>query len=188
MSLTLVAYQRQARSTALYPDLNKNFGYPTLGLAGECGEVCEKILDFIEHRTVDFSEVKKEIGDMFWYCASVCSEFRIDMSDYQDLFDEAGPFTVSSADDPSNLHLTNLLSKQVGKICERVKKIYRDKGGVCDNVDQETVHDAMQEVISILVDLSLRFGYSPQEVAQANLDKLASRMARGKIQGDGDNR
>ena len=36
-------YQLLARKTAIYPDQGKNYVYPALGLAGESGEVCEKI-------------------------------------------------------------------------------------------------------------------------------------------------
>ena len=36
-------YQKQARKTAVYPNLGNNFVYPTLGLTGEAGEVAEKI-------------------------------------------------------------------------------------------------------------------------------------------------
>ena len=31
-------YQKKSRKTAIYPDLDKNFVYPTLGLIGEAGE------------------------------------------------------------------------------------------------------------------------------------------------------
>ena len=36
-------YQKQARKTAIYPDLGHNNIYPTLGLVGEAGEVAEKV-------------------------------------------------------------------------------------------------------------------------------------------------
>ena len=36
-------YQKKARETAQYPDLDSNNIYPTLGLVGEAGEVAEKV-------------------------------------------------------------------------------------------------------------------------------------------------
>ena len=36
-------YQEKSRQTAIYPNLGENFIYPSLGLAGETGEVMEKI-------------------------------------------------------------------------------------------------------------------------------------------------
>lgn len=42
-------YQKKARETATYPDAGNNFVYPTLGLAGESGEVAEKIKKVIRN-------------------------------------------------------------------------------------------------------------------------------------------
>ena len=36
-------YQTKARNTAIYPNLDSNIIYPTLGLVGEAGEVAEKV-------------------------------------------------------------------------------------------------------------------------------------------------
>ena len=55
-------YQNSARSTARYPDQGKNPIYPTLGLAGEAGEVAikEYLVDQeIEAQILDF-EIEKE--------------------------------------------------------------------------------------------------------------------------------
>jgi len=41
--MTFEEYQKLSRKTAIYPDAGNNFIYPTLGLAGEAGEVAEKI-------------------------------------------------------------------------------------------------------------------------------------------------
>lgn len=36
-------YQKQSRKTVVYPNPGSNYVYPTLGLAGEAGEVANKI-------------------------------------------------------------------------------------------------------------------------------------------------
>jgi len=41
--MTFEEYQKIFRETAIYPDKNKNFVYPTLGLVGGASEVAEKI-------------------------------------------------------------------------------------------------------------------------------------------------
>ena len=79
-------YQKAARSTAIYP---KEFAviYPTLGLAGEAGEVCEKIKKRIRDWDCDFStgvfkaEITKELGDITWYIANLATDLGISFED-----------------------------------------------------------------------------------------------------------
>ena len=55
-------YQKKSRKTAIYPNADNNFIYPTLGLAGEAGEVAEKIKKVIrDKKGVIDEEKKKEI-------------------------------------------------------------------------------------------------------------------------------
>lgn len=78
-------YQVEARKTAIYPSLGNNLWYPALGLAGEAGEVAEKIKKIyrdgegkvtIEKRV----EIGKELGDVLWYVASIASELKLDLA------------------------------------------------------------------------------------------------------------
>ena len=79
-------YQDNARTTALYPEKGNNICYPALGLAGEAGEVCEKVKKIMRDNdgivtAEKVIELKKELGDVLWYVAALCSEFRISMDD-----------------------------------------------------------------------------------------------------------
>lgn len=72
-------YQKESRKTAVYPEVGKNFVYPTLGLAGEAGEVAEKIKKVlrdkggkIDQETKD--RIQKELGDVLWYVSQLASE------------------------------------------------------------------------------------------------------------------
>ena len=101
-------YQMQARKFAVYPE-RASMTYPALGLAGEAGEVADKVKKIYRDGRDDArfkGEIAKEIGDVLWYCAAL-------------------------ADD---------------------------------------------------------LGFTLQQIAEMNIYKLKSRMAQGKIQGDGDNR
>jgi len=84
--MTFEEYQTEARKTAIYPDKDKNFIYPTLGLAGEAGEVAEKIKKVIRDGNGVVSEEKKveitkELGDVLWYVANLAQELGISMDD-----------------------------------------------------------------------------------------------------------
>ncbi|RJO60247.1 hypothetical protein C4544_05755 [candidate division WS5 bacterium] len=79
-------YQKKSRKTALYPDKDNNFIYPTLGLAGESGEVAEKIKKVIRDddgklRPETREELKKELGDILWYVAQLSTELGLSMEE-----------------------------------------------------------------------------------------------------------
>ena len=82
-------YQIKSRETALYPNVNNNFVYPTLGLAGETGEVVEKIKKLMRNDGIDTpeqgvpdekkEEIAKEMGDVLWYLAQLATELGISL-------------------------------------------------------------------------------------------------------------
>ncbi len=79
-------YQKRARATAIYPDQGENLVYPTLGLAGEAGEVAEKVKKLIRDHggqlTPDYAaEIKKELGDVLWYAAQLATELGVTLED-----------------------------------------------------------------------------------------------------------
>jgi len=79
-------YQIEARKTAIYPDKDKNFLYPTLGLVGESGEVAEKIKKILRDKNGIFDNesklaLKKELGDVLWYLSNLCDEFNFSLSE-----------------------------------------------------------------------------------------------------------
>lgn len=109
--MTFEEYQTQSRKTAKYPNAGNNFIYPTLGLAGESGEVAEKI-----------------------------------------------------------------------------KKVLRDKSGIIDETTKQEITKELGDVLWYVAQLSTELGLSLNNVAAENIKKLFSRMERGKLGGNGDNR
>lgn len=95
-------YQKGALETAQYPKVEvpsvieeeKEFNvshqagyvYPALGLVGEAGEVAEKVKKLIRDKNglydeKDVEEIKKELGDVLWYIATLSHEFGIELND-----------------------------------------------------------------------------------------------------------
>jgi len=79
-------YQKKASKTAIYPDVGKNFIYPTLGLAGEAGEIAEKVKKILRDEGGELTlekkeELKKELGDILWYVAQLSTELGLDLSE-----------------------------------------------------------------------------------------------------------
>jgi NTP pyrophosphatase (non-canonical NTP hydrolase) len=82
--MRLSDYQRDSRATAVYPDAGSNLVYPTLGLAGEAGEVAEKVKKLIRDDGGVLSDerrsaLEKELGDVLWYVAQVATECGLDL-------------------------------------------------------------------------------------------------------------
>lgn len=83
-------YQKLSRRTAIYPDKDKNFIYPTLGLAGETGEVVEKIKRILRDKNMVVSEetkkeITKELGDVLWYLAQLATELGLSLDEIASL-------------------------------------------------------------------------------------------------------
>lgn len=79
-----------------------------------------------------------------------------------------------------------------GEIANKLKKLIRDENitTVKDMSDEQRgeVAKELGDVLWYISQLSSEMGYSLEEIAQKNIDKLASRAERGKIGGSGDNR
>ena len=79
-------YQSNAKQTALYPNRLKNLEYPTLGLAGEAGEVA----NIVKKIQRDFggvinddtrAKLKDELGDVLWYISACADELGLTLDE-----------------------------------------------------------------------------------------------------------
>src|SRR5688572_10330087 len=86
-------YQSEASQTALYPRRLSNLEYPTLGLAGEAGEVAN-IVKKIQRDSggviTDETRGKllDELGDVLWYLSACADELGLTL-------DEVAAFNVN---------------------------------------------------------------------------------------------
>tara|TARA_Y100001968_G_C19425252_1_gene753984 strand:- start:1296 stop:1625 length:330 start_codon:yes stop_codon:yes gene_type:complete len=88
--MDLNQYQNQARETALYPNVGENPIYPTLGLAGESGEVADKVKKVIRDNSGVFDSsskesIKLELGDVLWYVAQLSSELGFELNEVAEM-------------------------------------------------------------------------------------------------------
>lgn len=80
------------------------------------------------------------------------------------------------------------LTNEAGEVAGKVKKIFRDRDGVISDEDREALKGELGDVLWYLTQICTDLGLSLEEVAEANIAKLFSRLERGQIQGEGDNR
>ncbi|MET0752293.1 MAG: nucleoside triphosphate pyrophosphohydrolase family protein [Pyrinomonadaceae bacterium] len=79
-------YQQEAKQTALYPNRLKNLEYPTLGLAGEAGEVANIVKkiqrDYGGEITDEIrAKLKDELGDVLWYISACADELNLTLAE-----------------------------------------------------------------------------------------------------------
>jgi NTP pyrophosphatase (non-canonical NTP hydrolase) len=101
-------YQELAQKTAVYPR-EYTVIYPALGLAGEAGEVANKVKKILRDSGGAVSEevriqLKAEIGDCLWYAAALCSDLGFDLEDVanenlEKLFDRKRRGTIRGSGD-----------------------------------------------------------------------------------------
>ena len=80
------------------------------------------------------------------------------------------------------------LANEAGEVAGKIKKIFRDKNGVIADEDREALKQELGDVLWYLTQICSELGLTLEEVAETNIEKLFSRLERGKIHGSGDNR
>ncbi len=74
-------YQTEARKTAVYPP-DVGLQYTALGLAGEAGEVANKVKKVLRgDGAIDTKAVQGELGDVLWYISNLATELGIKLDD-----------------------------------------------------------------------------------------------------------
>ena len=77
-------YQKAAMETAVFPERD-GYTYTALGLAGEAGEIANKVKKFIrdgytpEELPEKLNQLKDELGDVLWYVAAMAKVLEIDL-------------------------------------------------------------------------------------------------------------
>jgi len=77
---------------------------------------------------------------------------------------------------------------EAGEVADKVKKIFRDKNGKISSEDKDALISELGDVLWYLSEIASQLDVKLEDVAKANIEKLASRKKRGKLMGSGDNR
>ena len=77
-------YEEVIKATAIYPSTHKIL-YPALGMAGEAGEVANKVKKLIRDGDYRLSQewreqLAAEIGDVLWYCAALAKDINMPLA------------------------------------------------------------------------------------------------------------
>ena len=181
-------YQDAAVNTAIYPR-EVAIVYPALGLAGELGELIEKM-----HKS-DHGLVLKEVGDLLWYVANLANDLDSNLTELltnigctATRFEQLELFALDVRGSLQVGEPRDFIGIKVGAICELTKKLYRDDAGELSDNRRVNILTALAWILVGICVLVSTFGVRLEPIAVHNLRKLASRKERGVIQGDGDTR
>jgi NTP pyrophosphatase (non-canonical NTP hydrolase) len=109
----------------------------------------------------------------------------MDFSEYQQKARQTAKYPVIG---DGVIYPTLGLTNEAGEVAGKIKKIFRDKGGVISAADREALKAELGDVLWYLAQVATELGLSLVEIADGNIEKLLDRQARSKIQGDGDDR
>lgn len=80
------------------------------------------------------------------------------------------------------------IAGEAGEVIEKWKKIVAYRDGVVTAEDLQELSKELGDVLWYIALFAHELGLSFDDIAQQNVDKLASRKARDTIKGQGDNR
>jgi NTP pyrophosphatase (non-canonical NTP hydrolase) len=80
------------------------------------------------------------------------------------------------------------LAEEAGEVAGKFAKAVRDCDGKVDDTRKEEIKKELGDVLWFVSELATCLDLPLEDIAQKNLDKLASRKERGVIHGSGDNR
>ena len=80
------------------------------------------------------------------------------------------------------------LAEEAGEVAGKFAKAIRDSAGKVDEERKAAIVKELGDVMWFVAELATCLEVDLDLVAEMNLQKLASRKARGKINGDGDDR
>jgi NTP pyrophosphatase (non-canonical NTP hydrolase) len=178
-------YQKSAVSLAVYPKISQNKVYPALGLIGEFGELNNQLKKTIRDDEEKITQerllsIKKELGDILWYMATLSFEFEISMGDL--FVQDKGRIKDGFRDIYcASIHCNEIASIVAKYAIENQNNIENYNHGYIAKSILRNLAWKLEQLLEML-------GLSPIEIAEDNLKKLFSRKNRNAIKGDGDDR
>ena len=80
------------------------------------------------------------------------------------------------------------LVNEAGEVAGKIKKVFRDKEGQINSETRDALKAELGDVLWYMAQVATELDLTLDEIAEYNIEKLYSRLERGKIKGDGDNR
>lgn len=90
--------------------------------------------------------------------------------------------------DNSIQYLALALCGESGEIAEHIKKILRDQQGIFTDFNKTAIALELGDCLWYIANFAQVLGYSLEDIAKLNLEKIQRRQKNGTIHGSGDDR
>lgn len=125
----------------------------------------------------------------------VAPDFEISIGGFMNISDYSERAITTLLGDHATTDMDASLISQVfglvgesGEVAEKFKKLIRDNAGRITNEDKKEIIKELGDILWYINSVSHLLGYSLEDVAKINLEKVLSRKERGVTAGSGDNR
>ena len=109
---------------------------------------------------------------------------ELSMDGYQELAN----LTAIYPSDVGMMYCALGLCGESGEVADKLKKVIRDNNGELSDEVRLQVGKELGDVLWYVANLSTELGFSLEEIARMNIEKLRSRSERGVLGGNGDER
>jgi NTP pyrophosphatase (non-canonical NTP hydrolase) len=161
---TFADYQQQAARTAGADTkpFEVHLMISTLGLCGEAAELYATVKDYL---SAPPGVIVKEAGDVLWYAADLARLLEISL-EYPNSFGAWNTAVTRMAGDVAVL---------AGLIADHVKK----HTGHGHDLDPALIGGHLQTILAKLAGIGVMYGYTLEEIGEANIKKLDARYPNG---------
>ncbi len=111
--------------------------------------------------------------------------FMLTFNDYQSI---TGVHAKPPTGAPELLMRVAELCEEAGEVGGNVKRVYRDDGGIVSDDRRTKIAKELGDTLWYIARIAKLLGYTLEEIAQMNVDKLQGRADRGTLCGQGDAR
>lgn len=185
--MDIQTYQIKSRETAVYPNINSNITYPSLGLIGEIGELSEKFKKVMRDNGGILSQERidgiiGETGDLLWYLCAFCTELKINIENMDHVYTLYKDF--------SNIANEDIIIELFGYIAEIISLSHWVKVDPKNNKEffLKNFKHEVNTALKLIKLICERCNTTIEDVMDKNIEKLKSRKERNVICGDGDTR
>ena len=112
----------------------------------------------------------------------------MELNKYQAEAAKTDLFEFTNLKDPGFTEKILGLCGETGEVADKFKKILRDEDGIPSDASRDGIKKELGDVLWYIAAISRYMNIPLEDIAKANLDKLAARKEQGKLHGSGDNR